>query len=100
MFRRLILPIFAVVLLAFPVQAQQPGCGPYPIIKKTLSNKYGELPIARGLTASGKALELYFNPTKKTFTVVLTTPDGLACLVDGGESLELLAPKLDKNSSF
>ncbi len=59
-------------------------CGPRETIAKRLADGYGERPAAAGVTRAGSLIELYVAPSG-SFTLVVTRPDGLACLLAAGE---------------
>tara|TARA_R110002167_G_scaffold259620_4_gene466088 strand:- start:50 stop:355 length:306 start_codon:yes stop_codon:yes gene_type:complete len=81
------------VLLAGMTQAQaQQRCWPRDHVVKFLTDRHGETAIMRGLTVGGtqRVFELFSNPTKRTWTVVLTDQAGSACLQGSGSDLEMI----------
>ena len=81
------------VLLLWPLSSQaQQRCWPYDHVVKFLTDRHGESAIMRGLTIGGnqRVFELFSNPTKRTWTVVLTDRDGSACLQGSGTDLEMI----------
>ncbi len=82
--------------LAFASPAfAQTNCGPRDAVAAALADKYGETVIARGLaeTPQGLAMvEVWTNPDKRTFTVLITGPGGTSCLGASGGSFEMVDP--------
>lgn len=72
--------------LAAPANAQM-VCGNHADIEKRLWNGYQEVVVGRGLGANGALIEIYASE-KGTFTVVLTRPNGMSCLMAVGENYE------------
>lgn len=64
-------------------------------IHKQLSKKYDEAPVAFGLQTNGNLLQIYASADKGTWTVISTSPAGLACIVAAGKSWESLPVKKD-----
>ncbi len=56
-----------------------------------LESKYGEIPVAIGI-ADGALIELLTAKDGITWTIILTSPKGLSCLVASGEGWQPLAP--------
>lgn len=92
---KLIVAIALLILLfANPSNAQQTFCGQRDIILQNLENKYQETPRANGVTTQGGLMELITNPTKDTWTLIISRPDGTSCFVAGGEGWRDLKQKL------
>lgn len=68
----------------------QTACGAHADIVKQLGDRYRERPIAAGLSSQGAIMEVFASKEGSTWTLVLTRPDGVSCLVATGESLQLL----------
>ncbi len=56
-----------------------------------LEQKYGEVPVAIGV-ADGALIELLTAKDSMTWTIILTSPKGMSCLVASGEGWQPLAP--------
>ncbi len=56
-----------------------------------LESKYGETPVAIGV-ADGALIELLTAKDGITWTIILTSPKGLSCLIASGEGWRPLAP--------
>ena len=81
--------VLSVVTSAAPASAQM-VCGNHEAIEKRLAENYKEVRTGVGLAANGALLELYTSE-KGTFTVVLTRPNGLSCLMAVGEAWNSIA---------
>lgn len=87
--------VAAFSMLVTPVQAQgyiPVSCGERSATIKHLAEKYSEHPAGLGLTASGGALELHVSDSG-SWTILLTTPNGTACIVASGENWQSIAQK-------
>lgn len=56
-----------------------------------LGRKYKEAPVAFGLTANGKLLEVLSSGTG-SWTMIVTSTDGTSCAVAAGQSWSKVAP--------
>ena len=74
-------------LLAAPVAAQT-NCAPHADIVERLAAGYGEYRQAIGLAANNTVMEVYASLETRTWTIVVTKPDGIACLVAAGRGYE------------
>lgn len=82
----------ALILLAIPAQAQTP-CTGLPDALAALAARYDEAPRVSGLMANGQLLIVTASEAGG-FTVMLVTPEGLACMAASGEGFALVeAPK-------
>lgn len=82
------------IILAAVLLVQQPPCRPTGVLERELSTKYGETIVAAGVTPAGKMYTLA-NPTSGSFSVIIRRPDGLTCLVIGGDgftTIEAIKP--------
>ncbi len=83
-------PELAAVPVA-PVAAPQPAptqpmaCRPHDEVIEHLAWRYGEAPVALGVTNKGALVELLSKPDGGTWTLIVTTPQGMSCLVAAGE---------------
>ena len=66
-------------------------CKERDILVSQLSQKYGEVPVAIGV-ADGALIELLTARDGMTWTIILTSPKGMSCLVASGDGWRLLAP--------
>ncbi|MBB3711896.1 MAG: hypothetical protein ACU0E9_00965 [Limimaricola soesokkakensis] len=85
MFKRLLTTglLFGMAATAPPALAQ--GCAPRDHIVERLKEGYAESLAGAGLQASAMAmLEVWSNPESGSFTVLLTNPDGVSCILSHG----------------
>ena len=79
--------LLAFLLLASPALAE-PICDIRHNVMKQLEGKYGEKPIALGMANSGGVVEILTTEDGSTWTIVITLPNGMTCLVAAGEDWE------------
>ena len=90
--------LIAVTLASAPVHAQM-ICGQHTDVISKLKNSYEEHAVGMGLSTDGGLIEIY-SSENGTWTILITRPSGLACLVaagDGWEELKSSVPALDKS---
>ena len=83
----------ALALLLFASSAVAQQCGPRDDLAKQLEQKYGERPIASGVSGRGALVEVFMSADGSSWSIVLTRPNGMACLVDEGEGWRWRGPK-------
>jgi hypothetical protein len=84
---------------AGPAAAQQgPGraCAARALVVERLAERYGETLVSMGMHANAGLLEVYASEATGTWTILVTSPDGLACLIAAGEMWEGQAAPLSK----
>ena len=77
-------------------QGAPAACGARDGLLSQLESKYGEVPVAIGVTGGvtgGALIELLTAKDGLTWTIILTTPKGVSCLIASGEGWRPLAPK-------
>jgi len=70
-------------------QSPQP-CGARDEVLATLTGKYGEVRRGIGLAGSGAVVELHSSPATGTWTMTVTLPSGVTCLIASGQGWEAL----------
>ncbi|MGV6805169.1 MAG: hypothetical protein ACWA49_13285 [Ruegeria sp.] len=85
-------------LAAQQVQAQSPNCAPRPDVLQRLAETYGETRRGIGVARQGSVMEVFASDDTGTWTITVTLPDGLTCLVAAGEAYEALAEALPPNT--
>lgn len=79
------------VIYAVPVWGQgQQSCGERAAVIETLASRYGESRQSIGLGAQGRVVEVFASLETGTWTITVTLPSGLTCLVASGQSFERL----------
>ncbi|MEM7173287.1 MAG: hypothetical protein AAF530_24200 [Pseudomonadota bacterium] len=76
----------ALLLLAALSRAQaQPACDERHRVVDQLERAYGESLIATGITGAGSLVEVYAARAGETWSILITRPGRLTCLVSAGE---------------
>jgi len=87
--RTLVTALFAVLLvslLTLPAVAQaQMACEKRAKTTKTLKREYAEMPVSAGLDNAGRMIEV-FASTEGNWTILMTMPTGVSCLMATGEN--------------
>ncbi|NVJ92511.1 MAG: hypothetical protein HWE34_12675 [Methylocystaceae bacterium] len=85
-----ILLLSAASLMSFAVPAFAQGlCGERVDIIDTLKERYHEVPISMGLAGTGGVVEI-FASSRGSWTILVTRPTGVACVISAGEAWESL----------
>jgi len=85
-----------VALVALPGQAEG-GCVDRDWLLSELAAQHRERPVAEGLTADGARLEILASADGKTWTLLVTEPEGLACTLVEGRDWRALEPRVALN---
>jgi len=75
-------------------QQQRASCAQYQVVVERLQNRFGEVRQSIGLGRNNSVVEMFASASTGTWTIVVTAPTGVACLVASGESWEDLAEDL------
>ena len=86
-------------LLATPASSAENVCGKRDDIVLRLENGYQEFNSAMGMSTNGGLVELYTSD-KGTWTLMLTQPDGVSCLIAAGENWESLNGAKSASQSY
>lgn len=81
-----------------PAYAQPSQCDARDKVLNVLSQKYSEKTESIGVTNRGGLVEVLTNSSEGTWTIIVTTPKGISCLVaagDGWRRVEQLAQAKD-----
>jgi hypothetical protein len=79
------------LLTALPAYAQQQmPCLDRAQMYVVLTERYEEMPVVRGIASETIVFELLINPDTKTWSVLLNTPEDVACLVWHGTQIQFL----------
>lgn len=87
--RKLTLPLAICVALAgTPALAQMAinpaACGNRKAVTDKLVEKYGELQRGAGMVSNDRLLELWRSEKTGSWTILMTRPDGLTCIMAAG----------------
>ena len=91
-----IVGLLTVNLAAPGAQAQQTGplCNARTTVLKTLDGNYAEKPSAMGLANNGTVVEI-LKSKEDSWTIIMTAPNGVSCLLAIGEHWQEVATKAD-----
>ncbi len=94
---RYLTAVFTALLIGwivFPSAAQaRTVCGERKAIVTSLEKTFSEAPVSMGLGSNGAIIEVFASPFS-TFTIILTRPDGVTCVMAAGENGEDLPKRL------
>ena len=84
------------VMSTSAAQAQQNSrnCAPREAVVDRLADGYGESRQSMGLGANNQVVEIFASAETGTWTITVTMPNGLTCLVASGQAFEELAEAL------
>ncbi|MGB3408917.1 MAG: hypothetical protein WBA67_15655 [Jannaschia sp.] len=82
------LTAFVLTLLTLPANAQGQNCGPRGSVLERLSSHFGETRRGIGLGAQNQVMEVFASPSTGSWTVTVTLPNGMMCLVASGQNFE------------
>lgn len=85
-----LLAAIATIALSGTAQAQaqpqtQPKCFEHGKILSQFASVYKEAPVAAGLTADGRLIEVLSSDDGFTWTLIVSKPDGESCVIMAGE---------------
>ncbi|MEX3316463.1 hypothetical protein [Sulfitobacter sp. PS-8MA] len=74
--------LFGMACTGPPVWAQ--SCAPRTALVTRLEAAYGETLSARGLQSGQSLIEIFASPKSGSFTVLMSRPDGISCILSTG----------------
>lgn len=78
---------------AAPTQPQlSPGCVERSVLKGVLETRYAERQAAIGLAQDGRLIEVFSTPDGTTWTLIVTSKDGMSCVIGSGRAWLQHAP--------
>ena len=80
----------AIVAFSWPAAGQQQNCGPTADALAALKKQYNEVPVGVGLSSDGTLLQLLTSKDGATWTVLMSSPNGVSCMVDDGENWQIM----------
>ncbi|MDJ1016201.1 MAG: hypothetical protein QNJ35_06790 [Paracoccaceae bacterium] len=75
------------ILLPAAASAQQ-TCAPREAVLERLSERFGESRQSIGLAAQNRIVEVHASEATGTWTITVTMPNGITCLVAAGRAYE------------
>ena len=70
--------------------AQGQNCGNRDLVVERLTTKYGESRQSIGMAPKGRVVEVFASHETGTWTITVTMPNGITCLVASGQAFETL----------
>jgi hypothetical protein len=86
-------------LAAGELAAQTSNCAPRQMVLDRLAETYGETRQSMGLGAQGQVVEVFASDASGSWTITVTMPNGMTCLVASGQAYETLAEALPETDS-
>lgn len=85
-----LLTILLALGLASAAAAQGQNCGTRNAVIERLADRYGESRQSIGMAPQGRVVEVFASLETGTWTITVTMPNGMTCLVASGQSYENL----------
>ncbi len=80
----------AALVLASSAAFAAPQCNSRDKVLELLSETYSEAPVAVSVTNNGGLVEVLSTGDGNTWSIIITSPQGMSCLVAAGESWRLI----------
>lgn len=89
------------LMFALPAVAQTVArnCGPRAAVVAHLAEKYSETRQSIGLAANNMVMEVFASLDSGSWTITVTSPEGLTCLVASGQGFEPVTEELPARGS-
>ncbi|WP_420862693.1 hypothetical protein [Algirhabdus cladophorae] len=84
----------AMILAGTHAYGQQRNCAERDAVVERLASGYGETRQSMGLGANNAVVEVFASDETGTWTITVTNPQGVTCLVASGQHFEELAEAL------
>jgi hypothetical protein len=97
-----VLPLSLVLagLICAPAAAQSMGqCAQRDLVLGQLAERYGETRRGMGIAANNSVMEMFAAADTGTWTITVTMPNGMTCLVASGQGFEAMADELPAKGS-
>ncbi|WP_120632408.1 hypothetical protein [Ruegeria sp. EL01] len=88
------LGLWIMALAAQQLQAQPHNCAPREDVIERLEGTYRETRKGIGIARRGAVMEVFASDETGSWTITVTLPDGVTCLVASGQSYETLVDAL------
>ena len=82
--------ICAMFLAAQQTQAQSRNCAEHAVVVERLAERFGESRQSIGLAADNAVVEVFASLDTGSWTITVTQPGGLTCLVAAGQAYQYL----------
>lgn len=84
----------AMIAMTTDALAQGANCAPRDMVLSRLAEKYKESRQSMGLGTNNQVMELFASDETGSWTILVTMPNGMTCLVASGQAFEALAEAL------
>lgn len=81
---------FAGLILATQAGFAASQCGARDTVISTLAEKYGETRRGMGIAANNGMVEVFASDASGSWTITVTLPDGMTCLIASGQSYQVM----------
>lgn len=97
-----VVAILGAVAMSHPAAADQAptACGPHPDVIKALGDRFHETQAATAMTSAGTLLEVLTANDGSTWTIIVSRPDGLSCVVAAGQNWQERANQAATSIAF
>lgn len=89
----------AVLLSATQIAHSAPQCDTREAVSALLAERYGETRRSMGIAGQSAVMELYASDETGTWSITMTLPDGVMCLMASGSNYETVAEELPAKGS-
>lgn len=86
-------------VLATPGAQAAQQCAKREVVVSQLTERYGETRRSVGLSANNTVMEMFASQSSGSWTITVTLPDGMTCLVASGQGYETVAEELPAKGS-
>jgi len=76
-----------------PAAAQQSMCAAREQVVGMLESRYSETVRGRGLANESRVIEIWASDEAGTWTITMTMPNGMTCLMASGQHYETIVPE-------
>jgi hypothetical protein len=84
----------AAVLAATQIAHSAPQCDSREAVTALLADRYGETRRSVGIAGQAAVMELYASEDTGTWSITMTLPDGMMCLMASGSNYEVVTEEL------
>ena len=84
----------AAVLAATQIAHSAPQCDSRDAVNALLADRYGETRRSVGIAGQSAVMELFASDETGTWSITMTMPDGLMCLMASGSNYEAVSEEL------
>jgi hypothetical protein len=82
------------LVLASASAMAAPQCNSRETVLQLLAQKYSEAPVAVGVANNGGLVEVLSTGDGQTWSIIITSPKGMSCLVAAGEGWRMFEEQM------